>query len=112
MYKFYTGETNDAMKYQLHQGHVRCINWMEDDSGFISGGWDGNVFVWKLFTDPNDPKDVNPKHAFMIKNFQFASVVNKPDSKSVVYAAGIDKTVKVIDSGKLVMTYEAGANIS
>jgi hypothetical protein len=42
---------------------------MDDDSGFISGGWDGNVFVWKLFTDPNDPKDVHPKYAYMLKNF-------------------------------------------
>jgi len=39
-------------------------------------------------------------------------VANKPDSKSIIYAAGIDKTIKTIDQGKLVMTYEAGVNIS
>jgi len=112
VYKFYTGENTQDMIYKAHLGPVRCLHWQDDDSGFISGGWDGNVFVWKLYTDKNDPKDVHPKHAFMIKNFQFASVANKPDSKSIVYAAGIDKTIKTIDAGKLVLTYEAGVNIS
>ena len=69
VYKFYTGETNPEMMYKAHLGPVRCLHWMDDDSGFISGGWDGNVFVWKLFTDPNDPKDVHPKYAYMLKNF-------------------------------------------
>jgi WD40 repeat protein len=100
------------MIYKAHLGPVRCLHWFDDDSGFISGGWDGNVFSWKLYTDKKEPKDVNPKSQFTIKNFQFACVANKPDSKSIVYAAGIDKTIKRIEDGNLTLTYEAGANIS
>lgn len=112
VYKFYTGENTQDMIYKAHLGPVRCLHWFDDDSGFISGGWDGNVFAWKLYTDKKEPKDVNPKSQFTIKNFQFACVANKPDSKSIVYAAGIDKTIKRIDDGNLTLTYEAGANIS
>lgn len=55
---------------------------------------------------------MNPKFGFTIKNFQFSSVANKPDHKSVVYAAGIDRTIKTVVDGKLELTYEAGANIA
>jgi hypothetical protein len=39
-------------------------------------------------------------------------VANKPGSKDIIYASGIDKTIKVLDQGKLALTYEAGVNIS
>ena len=68
VYKFYTGENTQDMIYKAHLGPVRCIHWMDDDSGFTSGGWDGNVFVWKLYTDKKDPDDTNPRFAFTIKN--------------------------------------------
>ena len=55
---------------------------------------------------------MNPRFGFTIKNFQFSSVANKPDSKSIVYAAGIDKSIKTIEDGKLTLNYEAGVNIS
>ena len=42
-------------------------------------------------------------------------MANKPDSKSIVYAAGFDKTIKMIDGsgqeGKEIERYEAGVNI-
>lgn len=112
IYKFYTGENNVNLIYKAHQGPVRCIHWFDDDSGFISGGWDGNVFAWKLYTDKADPKDQNPKSAFAIKNYQFASVANKPDSNSVIFATGVDKCIRVIEGNKAVLTYEAGVNFS
>jgi len=39
-------------------------------------------------------------------------VTNKPDSKSIVYAAGIDKSIKMINNGKELERYEAGVNFS
>jgi hypothetical protein len=42
----------------------------------------------------------------------FSSVCNKPDSKTVIYAVGTDKTIKEIESGKDKFRYEAGLNIS
>ena len=112
VYKFYTGENTPDLCYKGHFSTVRCIHWFDDDSGFLSGGWDGYVYYWNLYSDPNNPKDVNPRLNYYHKNYQFTSVVNKPDSKSIVYSSGMDKTIKVIDKGKLVLTYEAGLNIS
>ena len=112
VYKFYTGENTPDLCYKAHFGSVRCINWFDDDSGFISGGWDGFVYCWALYTDKNDKKQENPRSAFNIKNYQFSSVANLPDSKSLVYASGMDKKINVIDNGKLLLTYDAGVNIS
>ena len=39
-------------------------------------------------------------------------MANKPESRSIIYAAGVDKTIKTIENGKLALTYEAGVNIS
>jgi len=29
-------------------GIVSCIAWFEDDSGFVSTGWDSAIYLWKL----------------------------------------------------------------
>ena len=105
VYKFYTGENTHEMIFKGHVGPVRCLHWLDDDSGFISGGWDGNVFTWKLILDPSDSKDQNPQSRFTIKNFNFSCVANKPDSKQILYAAGIDKTIKMINNGKEIEQY-------
>ena len=112
VYKFYTGENTPDMIYKSHKGPVKCIAWYDDDSGFISGGWDGIVHCWKLFTDKKDPKDVNPKFHFKLSNQQFSSVANRPDSKQFYYATAIDKTIKLIKEGDEIERYEAGSNIS
>ena len=58
------------MIYKSHQGPVRCLHWFDDDSGFISGGWDGNVFAWRLYVNKNDikdGKDLNPRFQYSHK---------------------------------------------
>jgi hypothetical protein len=48
-----------------------------------------------------------------MKNVNFSSVVNKPDSKTTIYAVGTDKSIKEIENGKEKFPrYEAGVNIS
>ena len=59
VYKFYTGENTQEMIYKYHLGPVRCLQWLDDDSGFISGGWDGNVYTWKLIPNKKIDKE-NP----------------------------------------------------
>jgi hypothetical protein len=49
---------------------------------------------------------------FKLKNVYFSSVSNKPDSKSIIYTAGTDKTIKEIENGKEKLRYESGVNIS
>jgi len=122
VYKFYTGENTQDMIYKMHLGPVRCLHWLDDDSGFISGGWDGNVCCWKLFPDKDDDKDVNPRFYFTIKSYQFACVACKPldhtkppETKTTtmyVTGTGSDKSIKTIEDGKLTCSYETGSNIS
>ena len=73
VYKFYTGENTQDMIYKAHLGPVRCLHWLDDDSGFISGGWDGNVYAWKLMIEKRNDKEMNPHPhfypAFTLKNF-------------------------------------------
>lgn len=52
------------MIYKAHLGPVRCLHWLDDDSGFISGGWDGNVYTWKLKIDKKNEKETNPVSTF------------------------------------------------
>ena len=47
-----------------------------------------------------------------MKNVNFSSVANKPDSKTTIYAVGTDKSIKEIVNGKEILRYEAGVNIS
>lgn len=115
VYKFYTGEHSPEMIYKSHTGPVRCLHWFDDDSGFISGGWDGNVFTHRLYSDPNKKDEGNQSTVmskFNIKNFQFACVINKPESTEVLFATGQDKSIKMIQKGKEIERYEAGSNIS
>jgi len=112
VYKFYTCENNPDLQYKAHDGSVRCIKWFDDDAGFISGGWDGFVYSWNLYQNKQDTKDINPFTSFSQKNYQFTSVANLPGSKNIIYASGIDKTIKVLEGTKATLTYEAGVNIS
>jgi len=58
------------MIYKAHLGLVSCLHWLDDDSGFISGGWDGYVYTWTLMTDKrNDQELNNPRYPFALKNF-------------------------------------------
>ena len=51
VYKFYTAESPEEFNFKFHFGKVKCIHWLDDDSGFISGGYDGKVLLWKLYID-------------------------------------------------------------
>jgi len=117
VYKFYTAECPPEYTFKEHSGKVRCIQWLDDDSGFISGGWDGAVIMWKLHPEAAIGKDgadkeTNPIQRYTLKNVNFSCVANKPDSKSTFYAVGTDKSIKEIEGGKEKLRYEAGVNIS
>ena len=89
VYNFYTGENPPNMIFNEHDGKVRCISWFEDDSGFVSAGWDGKIYVWNI---KNNQK---PEYYFESKGTNFSSVAKMPNSKTV-FAVGADKTVREI----------------
>jgi len=74
--------------------------------------------MWKLYADQSsgrdgNVKDGNPVFEFKLKNVNFSCVANKPDSKTVVFAVGTDKTIKEINGNKEVFPrFDANLNIS
>ena len=66
IYNFYTGENPSNMIFNEHDGKVRCISWFEDDSGFVSAGWDGKIYVWNI---KNNQK---PEYSFESKGTNFS----------------------------------------
>ena len=89
VYNFYTGENLSSMVYNAHEGKVRCISWAEDDSYFISAGWDSKIYIWNI---KNNNK---PEYVFESKGTNF-SCVAKASGKDSVYAVGTDKTIREI----------------
>jgi len=35
-------------EFKKHSAYIRSIAWLEDDSGFVSSGYDEHVCLWKL----------------------------------------------------------------
>jgi WD40 repeat protein len=48
VYRFYTAECPPEYVFKEHQAKVKCIEWTDDDSGFVSAGMDCFVIFWKL----------------------------------------------------------------
>ena len=89
IYNFYTGENPHNMTFQGHDGKVRCISWFEDDSGFISAGWDGKINVWNI------KNNLRPEYYFEWKGTNFSWVFKMQNSQSL-YAVGTDKAIREI----------------
>jgi cilia- and flagella-associated protein 57 len=49
VYKFYTGETSNDFFFKGHSNFIKSISWLEDDSGFVTCGWDSSIYLWKLY---------------------------------------------------------------
>lgn len=90
VYNFYTGENRSDMAFKNHKGRVKTISWFEDDSGFVSAGLDGMIYIWDL-------KNSNhPEFQFKNKGTVFQCVEKSPDSEKRVFAVGTDKTLREI----------------
>ena len=108
VYKFYTGETSNDFFFKGHSNLIKSISWLEDDTGFVSCGWDSSVYLWKLYQDPKtDDNDtslsriVQPVWEYKLKNQTFNSVaVFRPEAgdniNPVVYACATDRTIREI----------------
>ena len=99
----------------MHIGPVRRISWLEDDSGFLSLGWDLNVYLWKLelakrkeepdkykssVNDEKTKKITNPVWEFKLKNVDFTAIKAYRDGESYsFYLTAGDKTLREL-SGK------------
>lgn len=97
MFDFFTNECAPHFQFTGHHTHkVRCIDWYENDLGFISCCLGGFIFFYDLYQyerqqkDKSGPriqdKDINKKEV------KFTSVVNIPGKPYEVLAVGSDRT--------------------
>ena len=52
VFKFFTAECPVNYIFKAHQGHVRSIAWLDDDTGFVTSALDASIMCWKL--NPSD----------------------------------------------------------
>ena len=103
MFNFYTGETSEKMTFKGHQDTIKCITWLEDDSGFITTGKDNELMMWRLHPGTGDgvhnPHESNPIWKFSSRKAVFNAVCTyRPEgSLPIVYAAASDKTVREVE---------------
>ena len=51
VFKFYTGESPSEFFFRGHNNFIKSISWLEDDTWFVTCGWDASIFFWKLYPD-------------------------------------------------------------
>ena len=108
MYKFYTASIPQYFKFIGHNQPVKRIDWLDDDTGFVTCGQDATINVWKLYPAPGE---VGPAWSFKLASkIQFSSVAcfspeRKPGDgegalEPFVYAAGADRSIREITKDK------------
>lgn len=86
--------------FKGHVGVIKCIAWLEDDSGFVSSGWDTNVYVWKLNSGSTDNKFV---WEYKIKSVNFTCLTAyKPEGekKPLIYATDTTRCLRELTEGE------------
>jgi len=99
VYKFYHPENPQIFKG--HNGMIRCIAWLDDDSGFVSSGWDASIYVWKL---SNGTEDNKATWEYKIKGVNFTCLTTyKPEqagSKHLIYATDTLRCLRELHEGE------------
>lgn len=110
VFKFFTAENPAHYVFKAHTGPVRRISWLDDDSGFISCGWDQTVYLWKLALaknkednekssgiDDKTKKLSNPVWEYRLKNVDFTCVKTYREigqENPSFYITGSDKSLR------------------
>jgi len=104
VYKFYTMEQPPLFCFSKHESGIQHIQWLEDDSGFVSCGLDKKLYFWNLYRR-DESQDIKrdakpePKWYFEHNKIMFtSSFAFKEETKGehVVYATCSDKCIREI----------------
>jgi WD40 repeat protein len=90
VFKFYMPE--NPIVFKTHTSLIKSIAWFEDDTGFVSSGWDNAICVWKL-----KKEDHLPVWEYKMKSITFTCVTTfKPEGSLIplVYTVGNDRTIR------------------
>jgi len=91
------------MTFKGHTDTVKCIEWLEDDSGFISTAKDNELFFWRLHPGTGDgvhnPLEANPVWKFSSRKAVFNAVcVYRPEGNlPLIYTVASDKTIREVE---------------
>ena len=110
MYKFYTAENPPHYKFKDHSGLIRSISWLDDDTGFVSSGWDATIFMWKL-----SQQTAVWEHKVKNVNYTCVTSYKQEGEKTgghLVYATGTDKTIRELDGKVEKLRYEQPCALS
>ena len=58
VFNFYTAYNPPHYNFKAHNGHIRSITWFQDDTGFVSSGFDQTIYYWKLNPKPDEQNPV------------------------------------------------------
>ena len=86
-----------------HNGKVRSITWLADDTGLVTCGMDGAVFEWEI-------KEGSHVQEFLQKGCNFSSAAISNDNK--IYVAGSDRSLKEISNSQATGNWEIGFSFS
>ena len=98
--------------FKAHLGLIRSIAWLEDDTGFISSGWDASIYMWKLNLDEGE---TNPIWDYKLKNVNFTCVQSfraEGSKDPCVYATGTDKSIRELTKGEEERRYEQSVTLN
>ena len=90
VFNFYTGECSSDYIFKDHKGKVQSISWFHDDSGFISAGLEGMIFIWDL---KNSNK---PEYQYHNKGNNISCVEAASEGTKRLFYVGSDKTLREI----------------
>jgi WD40 repeat protein len=79
---------------------IRCIAWLDDDSGFVSSGWDASIYVWQLKNNGGD--DNRYVWEYNQKGVNFTCLTTyKQDaaSKHTIYATDTLRCLRELEQG-------------
>jgi len=101
VHKFYTMEQPPYFVFNKHEGGtIQHIQWLEDDSGFVSCGSDKRLYFWNLYKKSTDSRKEyvpEPKWYFENNKVMFSSTFVYKDEATqthTVYATCSDKCLR------------------
>ena len=98
LYNTYTCENIGTLRG--HNGKVRSVFWVADDTRLISAGMDGAVYEWRL-------KDFRREKENVLKGCNYTCIIAAGDSHSI--AIGSDLKLKEFDdAAQIIKEYDAG----
>lgn len=99
LYNTYTCENIGTLRG--HNGKVRSVFWVADDTRLISAGMDGAVYEWRL-------KDFRREKENVLKGCNYTCIIASADSHSI-FAIGSDLKLKQFDeSAQIIKEFDAG----